>query len=379
MLLLHCHEAEAECTNQTSCRNEYNEASKKFYRTHWNLIVVPDDIPAEAKEVYLHNNRITLLPHRVFSHLTRCVILHLENNRIYLIEQGAFDFMRKLQVLILVRNNITSVGPVWRGLNNLKWLYIQWNQISQIQDGSFRSLNFLERLVLDQNEIKHIGARTFQGVVNLKVLFLHHNQISIIQDGAFADLRKLEVLYLWENKIQRISQGVWSNLNRLRELHIFQNHISHIEEGVFDSLSSLEKLYLGNNNISNTIWVSRNLQNLRLLGLESNKISYIQQGTFNLSSLGTILLHNNNLATLSPDLFINLPRPLDLTLSSGRGTNRWNCRSLCWAKHEQAQGTLNLHYNRINYQPKCATGGDWRSLQCGNSGQSLVLDSERHH
>ncbi len=361
-------QTKAECTNQTHCRNLYNTTSRGFYRTHWNLSVVPDDIPGEAREVFLHHNRITHLPLGVFSHLTECYILHLENNEISQVHQGALDFLNNLHTLNLVRNKMSYIGPVWRGLNNLKWLYIQWNQISQIEDRAFHSLHLLERLVLDQNYIRRIGLRTFEGLGNLVQLFLYHNQISAIEDGAFANLGKLEVLYLHENRISRVEKGMWRGLDSLRDLHLFQNHISHIQESAFDSVSNLHELYLGHNTISDINWVSRNLQNLRLIDLESNQISNIQHETFNHHSLSNIFLHNNYFTSLDPDFFINLPRPLNLTFSGTRGTNRWTCRTLCWVKHEEHHGTLKLSHNGQNYQPKCADGTEWESLPCGSSG-----------
>ncbi len=265
------------------------------------------DIPAEAVEVYLGGNAITSLPAGVFSTLYQCNILGLQNNQICSIEEGAFDSLGSLKMLLLGGNNIDSIGGVnqWRGLLELKQLY------------------------LDVNHISHL------------------------EEGAFEPLHQLETLYLFRNEISRIQEGALFGLDRLKQLFLSSNQISVIETKSFSGMFSLEMLFL-----------------------EHNQISYVEEGAFDsLYSLRFLTLVTNNLTTLSPDLFINMPRPLEmpgplvllLSAVDTEDTNQWNCSSLCWLKHEEYFGTVTDFA-----LPRCySTEFVWSALECGDNGKNL--------
>ncbi len=98
-------------------------------------------------------------------------------------------------------------------------------------------------------------------------------------------------------------------------------------------------------------------------------ISAIENGAFDdLYSLVFVQLYGNRLTTLSPNLFINVPRSMTMVLSFPRYANQWYCSSLCWLKHEQQHGTYR------GGDPICKYGIDWNSLQCGDNGESDFLN-----
>ncbi len=225
MYLLPC--TDASCLNQPRCRNEYSSTTRKFYRAGCCLTHVPQDIPAEALEVYLWNNAITALPTGLFSDLN------------------------------------------------------QWEDLR-----------------------------------------LEYNKISVIEDQAFSGLESLWYLDLKNNKISVLKPGMFTGLKNVWQLHVPENQITHVQEGTFDSLVSI----------------------------------------------GHINLQQNRLTTLSPEVFRNLGRPLQLLLSPSytEDTNQWDCSSLCWLKHEEQNGTVQWWSNSY---PRCASGADWKLLECENPGE----------
>ena len=76
--------------NIASCRDEYNDLFKAFYRTKSSINNVPDDIPEEAMEVYLNDNNIAVLKRNAFSNLEQCTKLYLDHNGVAIIESRAF-------------------------------------------------------------------------------------------------------------------------------------------------------------------------------------------------------------------------------------------------------------------------------------------------
>ncbi len=146
---------------------------------------------------------------------------------------------------------------------------------------------------------------------------------------------------LYKNAITSIPTGVFNHLTQCTYLRLGSNQIASVPEAAFQGMVSLKEL---------------------------NQIANIEEGTFDhLQSLKILWLYNNNLTSLSPDVFINLLRPLELSLSYiSRDTNQWNCPSLCWLKHEEQHGTVTW-WGRL--LPRCADHGDWASLQCGDVGK----------
>ena len=118
--------------NTVASRNEY--VGGIFYRSDSRLEEVPSDIPQEAIEVHLQDNKITLLRTGTFSHLTQCTKLDIHNNSIAIIEEDAFTVMVLIHTLNLYRNKLTALEKS-NGLTSLTYLEIQINLIETIPDG----------------------------------------------------------------------------------------------------------------------------------------------------------------------------------------------------------------------------------------------------
>ncbi len=181
------------------------------------------------------------------------------------------------------------------------------------------------------NQISSTTNQSFVGMESLSFLGLNQNKLSSIPDNAFAGLTFLVKLFLDNNLLSTVTQGMFAGLYNLHELTIHSNQISVIGEGSFDYLFSL-----------------------RALKLEGNKLT-----------------------SLDPNLFINLPRPLMIGLSSnGLGdSNKWNCRSLCWLRGEEFYVKMVWWPGRgISPEYACPDGGLWRTtnLECAvrNLGES---------
>ena len=313
----------AACTDQLPCQNEYNSTSRVFSRISCCLTEVPPDIPAQALEVKLHHNSITSLPAGVFSGLGECEVLHLENNEISLVNWEAFT-----------------------GMESLEFLWLFSNKISLLEPGTFAGLKSLKGLDLARNLFTTIPSEILSGLDMLDSLQLHTGQIMSVEKGAFDGLKLLRQLRLDTNEISDIEPGTFSSPNRLIELQLYQNRLSKIKTGTFAGLSFLQILYLS-----------------------LNQIDVIENGAFDtLFSIKVIQLDNNRLTNLSPDLFINMPRPLSLTLQTygPADSNGFLCRAMCWLKHEQRDGTVLWPSGG---DPRCIDVASWTSLPCGNQGR----------
>ena len=173
--------------NLVMCLDYYRNGI--FYRTLSELTSVPDDIPAEAREVYLYENSIEQLEKNTFSHLSKCEKLDLDNNKIFIIEVGAFNRLRSLTRLELHSNNLTIVkSNMFLGLPQCEELDLYGNTISVIENGSFNALGNLKKLWLDNNKLSELRSDMFLGLSSLQKLWLERNRLTTLNSDVLESL-----------------------------------------------------------------------------------------------------------------------------------------------------------------------------------------------
>lgn len=113
---------------------------------------IEDDAFVHLKRLYIlniSNNSITEIPQGYFSTLENIYFLLLKFNRIEFIHTRAFSNLRKLNTLDISNNKLISLRKdLFLDLVNLKRLYIQNNNIL-VHEGMFRGLYNLKELWVD--------------------------------------------------------------------------------------------------------------------------------------------------------------------------------------------------------------------------------------
>ncbi len=116
----------------------YDPRNQWFTRETCCLTVVPHNIPAEAIQIFLHDNMIASLPDGIFHHLSQCQILHLDHNQILSVHKQSF-----------------------MGLKRLEKLYLHDNPLSSIDVHSFDFLYFVKLLWLHNTKLKILSPNLF--------------------------------------------------------------------------------------------------------------------------------------------------------------------------------------------------------------------------
>ena len=155
-----------------------------------------------------------------------------------------------------------------------------------------------------------------------------------------------------ENLLFVLRAGIFRGLDVLNELRLCCSHIDTIENGSFSDLG-----------------------NLRQLDLRTNKLADLSaEKFFGLRSLRILQLVSNHFTTLDSNVFIHLPRPLEVQLteiSDPRALLLYCDSRLCWLKEEEESGTIIL-YRTYGYhpipQPVCMDGSEWATLDCNITG-----------
>ncbi|XP_055372286.1 protein slit-like isoform X2 [Condylostylus longicornis] len=102
-------------------------------------------------------------------------------------------------------------------------------------------------LFLEGNEIIEIDSSRIEHLKALTRLDLSSNHILILPSNVFENLTKLSTLILSNNKIQCVQEHAFIGLNNLRILSLHGNKISMISEGTFEHLRSITHIALGSN------------------------------------------------------------------------------------------------------------------------------------
>ena len=157
-----------------------------------------------------------------------------------------------LQSLDLRHNKISSLYGLQKipGIDTVKNLSLDNNQIATIERGAFEGLTNLKHLYLYNNQIATIKPGAFEGLTNLTNLWLDNNQIATIKPGAFEGLTNLRNLWINNNFLTTIKRGDFNGLNNLTTLNLPNNQLTTIKPGAFEGLTNLTKLYLHNNSLS---------------------------------------------------------------------------------------------------------------------------------
>ena len=84
-------------------------------------------------------------------------------------------------------NSISDIGP---GAFEGSFLYCIFYQdfVFILQCFCYSGMERLDHLSLNSNEMSHLKGGMFRGMPNLRVLYIDHNQISKIDDDAFEGL-----------------------------------------------------------------------------------------------------------------------------------------------------------------------------------------------
>lgn len=157
------------------------------------------------------------------------------------------------------------------------------NSISDIDDVEWPKS--LISLALADNQIGRLRDRTFIMAPNMKKIYLNSNQINEIQPDAFAGLAKLSWLYLDHNKLETFDTSLLKHSPLIKKIDLTANNIDLPDETQFGLYKHIEELFLDHNRISRirAHWFS-NMSSLGWLSLAHNRISVIEDKSFMLNT-----------------------------------------------------------------------------------------------
>jgi Leucine-rich repeat (LRR) protein len=275
--------------------------------------------------------------------LQELTALDLSRNEISVVpENWAVSKLRRLQHLYLQHNNISELNSeTLAGLNSLKSLNLSYNHLEQLPDGLFYGSRELREIHLQNNELfqlprsvfhrleqllvldismnqltsHNVDNGTFAGLIRLIILNLSHNALTRIDTQTFKDLYFLQILDLRNNSIGYIDDNAFEPLYNLHTLHLAENRLHTLSDKLFNGLRVLSKLTLSNNLISiiePNIFL--NCSDLKELDMSSNQLTEVPEALKGLTVLKTLDLGENQISHFRAGVFKNLNQLTGLRL-----------------------------------------------------------------
>lgn len=254
-------------------------------------------------QLWMTGNVLTRLSHNLFNESRRLRYVALDNNMISVIEQGTFEPLSKLETINLAKNNLAFICDF--KLIHVKYLNLSRNSIEFFVTHEDNKLYRLETLDLSHNKLLYFPI--VPKMSELKYLYLQNNMIGaldseadmIIEINALYDAMKQDRLVLKNNL-----HANW-RLMPLVYIDLSYNHFRSFPLETLSVLLYLQTLNFSNNCVQNLTWNVRGDDNsgstrqlfftsLTYLDMQSNGLKFISPLFLNgLTQLETWNLQDN--------------------------------------------------------------------------------------
>lgn len=237
----------------------------------------------------MQNNIIHISP-KAFSDLEDILTtLDLSNNRLFEFPFPALRNLNNLQWLNLNGNQITNIHSFkWTQLNSksvINSLFLGSNHITSVPEGAFVRLSNLNLLDVEGNLINDVGIHPFP--ITLTSLSLSNNILQQVPLHAIYSLSNLRYLYLSGNLISRLPCPFHLHAKRLEKIELSNNVLKELPECVFNGSFSVKELHL-----------------------EFNFLRVLSARSFKSTKVERLVLANNRINTIHSDAFVGVEKTL---------------------------------------------------------------------
>lgn len=199
--------------------------------------------------------------------------LDLSSNQLDLISERAFEKLTRLEGLNLSRNllsnNLASSSKALQWVSKLRTLDLSVNALGDDAAERFlRNKPFLDQLWMTGNVLTRLSQNLFNESRRLRYVALDNNMISVIEQGTFEPLSKLETINLAKNNLAFICDF---KLNHVKYLNLSRNSIEFFITHEDNKFYKLETLDLSHNKLLYFPIVPK-MSDLKYLYLQNNMI-----------------------------------------------------------------------------------------------------------
>ena len=243
--------------------------------------------------------------------------LFLNENNIVQIDENAFQYVRDLPRLILWGNQLKYIPRyAFRGLTHLNFLDLSRNNLNALPVGIFDDLEEIIYLYLYENRLMVLGESMFQRVTRVQHISLKNNRFRELPSKMFQGLANLTYLDLARNKLKTFPVGIFDDLDEIIYLYLYENRLMALDEDMFQGVTKVQWIRLENNSLFEIpSKLFQGLTHLTYLDLGGNRLNMLPAGIFHgLRNIKTLYLDNNQLISINETLFHDMKKCTTLKL-----------------------------------------------------------------
>lgn len=261
----------------------------------------------EIKSMEMTDKRLKSIETDDLLHANSLLRLNVSHNEIDRIAAFAFEAAPTLTEIDLSFNLLHDLNENIFTSHLIKYLYLDHNQLSTVNELWFERLSYLRVLTLNNNRIRAIDFRLFDFMPTINVLHLHSNEITELNNERYQQTpRSMQTFSMHDNAVASESHHlIWLNADmvdvrntgvqicrisqRMRTVIAANNEIREIN---LDNLSvphqnALVTLHLANNRLQSIENVTY-FPHLQYLNLTHNLVSHVEAKVF--AALGDLHL-----------------------------------------------------------------------------------------
>ncbi|XP_065169735.1 chaoptin [Atheta coriaria] len=208
--------------------------------------------------------------------------IYLNDNELSEIQDGAFFNLKNLTIVDLSRNNINNIRQgAFVNVMNIKELYLSGNELTSFKGEFFNTGTSLEILDISHNQLSYLFPSSFRIHPRLKKIIASHNKFNFFPAELIATLQYLNYVDLSNNALKTIEELDFARLPRLRTLLLGYNHIESINEMSFHNSTQLQVIDLSYNNLERLgERTFEGLVRIELLNLKGNQLTDLPETIF---------------------------------------------------------------------------------------------------
>jgi Leucine-rich repeat (LRR) protein len=302
------HLSTAACPQQCDCTPEATQIQTKMICKRGPLRAIPQDVPGTQIIVIdgLGRNDINIayILENSFTRYIKLEEITIVNAGVKFIHRRAFSTLTKVLRIDLHNNNIEYLdGQIFSNMKYLAYLDLSNNKIRRVYRDMF-AFPFIQVLSLKDNGANLRDRYIFQNLSMVDVLDISGNDVGSDLPAAFHGVNLyLRVLRMNSCGIREVGPELLKLIQRVHSLELKNNHISDISPRSFSHLKNLNEIFLDNNDLHTLDSAIFQKLELRVLGLGGNNISVLKPDTFHNTSIGHIILSQNSIARIPPNIF----------------------------------------------------------------------------
>ncbi|KAJ8673144.1 hypothetical protein QAD02_004406 [Eretmocerus hayati] len=213
------------------------------------------------------------------------------------------------------RSNCDETSVCLENLDGLESLILSHCDIELIEEHAFEHMTKLVYLDLRGNEIPRISSGTFGRSPSLSFLDINYNPL--VDVSFISELQNLTTLSMDYMKDKHAIESLFSLSSvpkKIQVLTLWGNRMSFIPSEFLDNLQNIREIDLSYNQLS-VLHPGSWQRNLKVINLHDNYVSKIEDLHLSeATSLQSLNLRGNKLASIDPEVRKTLPKNVDLKL-----------------------------------------------------------------